>query len=121
MRSIATSQRYAVASTRSSSPSGATVTQCRRQCGSASTTRGADGGSGSSVKRDDDRPVLMPSEVSERVGFFDQFAGYAAHVASRAVFFAFCVALIVIWAPTIVLLRDVDTWQLIINTATTII
>jgi hypothetical protein len=68
-----------------------------------------------------DQPVLMPTEVSERVGFFDRFAGYAAHVASRAVFFAFCVALILLWAPSILIIRDVDTWQLIINTATTII
>src|SRR5947208_7638375 len=63
----------------------------------------------------------MPSEVSERVGFFDRFAGWAAHIASRAAFFAFCVLLIVIWAPSIVLIRTIDTWQLIINTATTII
>ncbi|MEY2431231.1 MAG: hypothetical protein QOC92_956, partial [Acidimicrobiaceae bacterium] len=68
-----------------------------------------------------DEPVLMPSDVSERVGFFDRFAGYAAHVASRAVFFAFCVLLIVLWAPSILIIKDVDTWQLIINTATTII
>ena len=68
-----------------------------------------------------DQPVLMPSEVSERVGFFDRFAGYAAHVASRAVFFAFCVLLILLWAPSILIIRDIDTWQLIINTATTII
>jgi low affinity Fe/Cu permease len=70
---------------------------------------------------DDDKPVLMPSEVSERVGFFDRFAGWAAHVASRAAFFAFCVLLIVLWAPSILLIRSIDTWQLIINTATTII
>ncbi len=63
----------------------------------------------------------MPSEVSERVGFFDRFAGYAALVASRAVFFAFCVLLIVVWAPSYWLIGDFDTWQLIINTATTII
>ena len=63
----------------------------------------------------------MPSEVSSRVGFFDRFAGWAARVASRATFFAFCVVLIVVWAPTILVLRSVDTWQLIINTATTII
>jgi len=31
------------------------------------------------------------TEVSERVGFFDRFAGWASHVASRATFFAFCV------------------------------
>ena len=68
-----------------------------------------------------DKPVLMPSEVSERVGFFDRFAGFAAHVASRALFFVFCVAMILVWAPSIVIIKDIDTWQLIINTATTII
>ena len=69
----------------------------------------------------DDRPVLMPSEVSSRVGFFDRFAGAAALLASRAFFFAACVVLVVVWAPTIFVLRDVDTWQLIINTVTTIV
>ena len=68
-----------------------------------------------------ERPVLMPSEVSQRIGFFDRFAGMSSLVASRAYFFAFCVLLIVLWAPSIVVLHDVDTWQLIINTATTII
>jgi low affinity Fe/Cu permease len=63
----------------------------------------------------------MPTEVSSRVGFFDRFAGVAALIASRAVFFALCVLMVVVWAPTILLLRDVDTWQLIINTATTIV
>jgi low affinity Fe/Cu permease len=67
------------------------------------------------------RPVLMPTDVSARVGFFDRFAGMASRIAGRAAFFAFCVLLIVIWAPSILVLRDVDTWQLIINTATTII
>src|SRR4051794_13264629 len=70
---------------------------------------------------DDGKPVLMPSEVSHRVGFFDRFAGISALIASRAYFFAFCVLLIVVWAPSYVLIRNVDTWQLIINTATTII
>ena len=39
---------------------------------------------------------------------------------ARAPFFAFCVLLIVIWAPTVAWF-SLDTWQLIINTATTII
>jgi low affinity Fe/Cu permease len=63
----------------------------------------------------------MPSEVSGRVGFFDRFAGWASHVASRATFFAFCVLLILVWAPSILVIGNVDTWQLIINTATTCI
>jgi len=70
---------------------------------------------------EDSGTVLMPSEVSSRVGFFDRFAGHAAQLASRAYFFAFCVLLILLWAPSIALIRSVDTWQLIINTATTII
>jgi Low affinity iron permease len=63
----------------------------------------------------------MPSEVSHRIGFFDRFAGAAALVASRATFFAFCVGLIVVWIPSYALFGNVDTWQLVINTATTII
>jgi low affinity Fe/Cu permease len=39
---------------------------------------------------------------------------------SRAPFFTFCVLLIVVWLPTITFLK-IDTWQLIINTVTTII
>jgi hypothetical protein len=66
-------------------------------------------------------PVLMPSEVSPRVGPFDVFAGWSSRIASRAAFFTFCVLLVIVWAPTFFLLRDVDTWQLIINTVTTII
>jgi low affinity Fe/Cu permease len=63
----------------------------------------------------------MPSEVSPHVGLFDRFASAASRLVSRAWFFAFCVLLILIWAPSILILRDIDTWQLIINTATTII
>lgn len=64
---------------------------------------------------------VMPSEVSDRVGAFDRFAEAASRIASRAWFFCFCVLLVVIWAPSILVLRDIDTWQLIINTLTTII
>lgn len=62
-----------------------------------------------------------PSEASARLGFFDRFAGRAAHIVSRAPFFAFCLGLVLLWAPSYFLLRNLDTWQLIINTATTII
>ena len=65
--------------------------------------------------------VLMPSDVSTRVGFFDHFAGWSSKVVGRAAFFAFCVLLVVVWVPTILFLHSVDTWQLIINTITTII
>jgi low affinity Fe/Cu permease len=63
----------------------------------------------------------MPADVSDHVGWFDTFATGASKFVSRAWFFAFCVALVVVWAPSIVLIRSISTWQLIINTLTTII
>lgn len=44
-----------------------------------------------------------------------------AEQVARAWFFAACVALVLIWAPSLPLLGSVDTWQLVINTITTII
>jgi hypothetical protein len=70
---------------------------------------------------DHDGPVLMPSDVSQRIGFFDRMAGIASMVSSRAAYFAFCVLLVLLWAPSYFVIGKVDTWQLIINTATTII
>jgi len=63
----------------------------------------------------------MPSEVSARVGWFDRFAGVAARMVSRASFFAACVLMVLVWAPSLPLFGNVDTWQLVINTATTIV
>jgi hypothetical protein len=62
----------------------------------------------------------LPSSVRGKIGIFDRFAGTASTFASRAPFFAGCVLLIAIWVPTFSFLK-IDTWQLIINTATTII
>jgi low affinity Fe/Cu permease len=67
------------------------------------------------------REPIMPSEVSNQIGRFDRFASAASRVASRAYFFVACVLLVLIWVPSYFLFGNVDTWQLIINTATTII
>jgi len=67
------------------------------------------------------KPAEMPEDVSDHVGWFDRFATGSSHFVSRAWFFAFCVALVVIWAPSIVIIHSISTWQLIINTLTTII
>ena len=52
---------------------------------------------------------------------FDRFAESSSGYASRATFFVACVLLVLVWAPSYFLIRDFDTWQLLINTATTII
>ncbi|MGZ6526614.1 MAG: low affinity iron permease family protein [Actinomycetota bacterium] len=74
--------------------------------------------------------VELPSQVSSEVGFFDRFAGWAAGLASRAPFFAFCLLLVVIWliqgAVVVISTQSFGnfldaTYQLEINTTTTII
>lgn len=64
---------------------------------------------------------VMPSSVAPEVGWFDRFAGAASRIVSRAWFFAACVALIVVWLPSYPLWGSGDTWQLVVNTATTCI
>ncbi|QGF25263.1 hypothetical protein Rai3103_14160 [Raineyella fluvialis] len=68
-----------------------------------------------------DQPEVLPSQVSYHVGPFDRFASRASSFVSRAWFFVACVLLVVVWAPSILILHDVDVWQLVINTITTIV
>ena len=58
---------------------------------------------------------------SNQLGWFDRFATHASKIVSRAAFFGFCVLLVLVWAPSIVVLHSISVWQLIINTITTII
>jgi low affinity Fe/Cu permease len=70
------------------------------------------------------RPANRPVHLSDRKlgqSPFDRFATGASDVASRGVFFAACVLLVLLWAPSYFVIGDVDTWQLVINTATTIV
>jgi low affinity Fe/Cu permease len=52
---------------------------------------------------------------------FTRFAKWTAHVTGKPVTFIFAVSIIVIWALTGPLFGYSDTWQLVINTGTTII
>lgn len=63
----------------------------------------------------------MPSDVTAVVGFFDRFASETSRFFSKPWFFAFCVLTVLVWAPSILVIRTVDTWQLVINTVTTIV
>jgi low affinity Fe/Cu permease len=51
---------------------------------------------------------------------FDRFAEAAAGFVSRGFFFTACLTAVVIWIPTILLIHDVDTWQLLISTLTSV-
>ncbi len=63
----------------------------------------------------------MTSRRQRRGGAFNRFAEAASEFASRATFFAVCLLLVAIWAPSYFVFGNVDTWQLVINTATTIV
>ena len=63
----------------------------------------------------------MPSQVSGRRSVFDRFATRTGRWVSKGWFFTICVLVVVLWVPTLWALPSVDTWQLVINTVTTII
>jgi low affinity Fe/Cu permease len=52
---------------------------------------------------------------------FDRLADYVSRVVAKAWFFCLCFLIVVLWAPSFYVIGDIDTWQLIINTLTTIV
>ena len=52
---------------------------------------------------------------------FDRFAERASDVVSGAAFFTISLAVVVLWLPTIFVFETVDTWQLVINTVTSVL
>ncbi|MFF0493117.1 low affinity iron permease family protein [Nocardia sp. NPDC003482] len=66
------------------------------------------------------KPAVMPSDVGGKPSVFDRFATTIGERVSQPWFFSLCVLIVVLWLPTLAL-TDFDTWQLIINTVTTII
>lgn len=63
----------------------------------------------------------MPTEVQGEPSLFDRFASRADAFVSKAWFFSLCLLLVVIWAPSYLVIRDLNVYQLLINTATTIV
>src|SRR5262245_17223411 len=61
---------------------------------------------------------MRPAKSTSR---FSNFAKWTARVTGRPVTFTVAVAIIVVWAVTGPLFGYSDTWQLVINTATTIV
>lgn len=63
----------------------------------------------------------MPQANNKRPSWFTNFAKQTAHWAGRPVSFYLAVLVIVAWAVTGPIFHYSDTWQLVINTSTTII
>jgi low affinity Fe/Cu permease len=74
------------------------------------------------------KTASLPDRGCERMraepgkkSFFDRFAEVSSDFVSQAPFFVFCVLMVLIWIPTLPLVGDFDTWQLLINTPTTVL
>jgi low affinity Fe/Cu permease len=52
---------------------------------------------------------------------FDRFAEAASQFVSNGVFFTICLVVVVVWMPTLAIFSSVDTWQLVINTLTSVL
>lgn len=52
---------------------------------------------------------------------FDAFADVVERNISRGWFFAACCAVILLWLPSYFAVGDLNTWQLIVNTLTTVV
>ena len=69
-----------------------------------------------------DRPATLPDHGGRtRPNWFTTFAQHTAHLAGRPITFLLAVITIVVWAVTGPLFGHSDTWQLVINTGTTIV
>ena len=79
----------------------------------------ASGSSNGPAGSGDDRQVRIPREPHRTP--FDRFAESASHFVSKGLFFTISVVIVVIWMPTIFVFQDVDTWQLVINTMTSVL
>ena len=63
-----------------------------------------------------DRPTQMPRQRA----VFDRFAERLSRVVGQAAFFTAAMILVLVWVPLIVF-RSIDTWQLVLNTVTSVV
>lgn len=68
-----------------------------------------------------DLPDVCPKEPSDLTGMFDRFAKLVTRFAGSPIVFTSAVVVVLVWALTGPLMGFSATWQLIINTGTTII
>jgi low affinity Fe/Cu permease len=65
--------------------------------------------------------IERPTQIGRERGRFDRFAEVSAAFVGRAAFFTAALVIVVLWIPLIVVFESIDTWQLVLNTATSVI
>lgn len=64
---------------------------------------------------------MKPKGKSKGLSWFTRAAKAASHAAGRPITFIIAVTIIILWAATGPIFKFSDTWQLVINTSTTIV
>ena len=62
-----------------------------------------------------------PTQIGQERARFDRFAEVSAALVGRAAFFTAAVVLVLLWTPLILVFQSVDTWQLVLNTVTSVV
>ena len=62
-----------------------------------------------------------PTQIGQERSRFDRFAEISAAFVGRAAFFTAAVVLVLLWLPLILVFASVDTWQLVLNTVTSVV
>jgi low affinity Fe/Cu permease len=65
--------------------------------------------------------LILMDKTMQQTSWYSQFAKQAAHFCGRPRVFAIAVGIILVWIVTGPFFHYSDTWQLVINTSTTII
>jgi low affinity Fe/Cu permease len=61
------------------------------------------------------------TQIGDERTQFDRLAEAISRFVSEAAFFAVATLLVVVWVPTIAVFQSVDTWQLVLNTVTSVL
>ena len=62
-----------------------------------------------------------PTRMRRGRPVFDQFAENISRVVGQAAFFTGAMVLVLVWVPLIRVFESVDTWQLVLNTVTSVV
>jgi low affinity Fe/Cu permease len=60
-------------------------------------------------------------QPEQPVNRFDRYAEAVSRFVSQGVFFAAAVIVVLLWFPTLLFIDSIDTWQLVINTLTSVL
>jgi low affinity Fe/Cu permease len=65
--------------------------------------------------------MARPEPNQQPADRFDRFAEAVSKLVSRGAFFTAAVIVVLVWLPTILFISSIDTWQLVINTLTSVL